>query len=458
MKDLTHGRLPGHILAMALPIAVGMLVQTLYYLVDLYFVSRLGDTALAGVSAAGNIVFLVMALIQVLNVGTISLVSHAVGREDQERANLVFNQAVTLAAFLAVVTLAAGYLGPADRYLASVAADAATVAAGATYLHWFILALAMHFLIAAMGAALQGTGIVKPAMLIQMLTVLLNIILTPVLVAGWITGHPMGVAGAGLSTALAVLVGVVLMLFYYFRLERYVKFSPGLWRPRFDVLRRMLAVGLPSGGEFLLMFIYLGVIYAVISEFGATGQAGFGVGIRVMQAVFLPSMAVAFAVPAIAGQNFGAGLIDRVRATFRMAATMSVAIMIGATLFAKWRPELLVAPFSSDPEVLRVAAGFLRIISWNFAAQGLIFTCSGMFQAMGNTLPALLSSATRLVTFVVPAFWLASRPGFYIEQVWYVSVATVTLQAVMSLSLLAWQFRRRLRLDAAGGEAAAQPA
>ena len=89
---------------MALPIAVGMLVQTLYLLVDLYFVSTLGDTALAGVSLAGNVMFLVLALTQVLSVGTIALVSHAVGREDRERANLVFNPAVALAAFLGVVT------------------------------------------------------------------------------------------------------------------------------------------------------------------------------------------------------------------------------------------------------------------------------------------------------------------------------------------------------------------
>jgi Na+-driven multidrug efflux pump len=103
--------------------------------------------------------------------------------------------------------------------------------------------------------------------------------------------------------------------------------------------------------------------------------------------------------------------------------------------------------------VLAVAATFLHIISWNFVAQGIIFTCSGMFQALGNTLPGLMSSATRLVTFAIPAIWLSTRPGFELKQLWFLSVATVTLQAVTSLFLLRNQFQRRL-----GAKAAVAPA
>ena len=100
--------------------------------------------------------------------------------------------------------------------------------------------------------------------------------------------------------------------------------------------------------------------------------------------------------------------------------------------------------FTSDPAVLARRGAFLHIISWNFVAQGIIFTCSGMFQALGNTLPALFSSATRLVTFAIPALWLSTRPGFELKQLWFLSVATVTLQALTSLWLLRGQFRRRL--------------
>jgi putative MATE family efflux protein len=457
MRDLTRGPIPRHILTLALPIAVGMLVQTLYYLVDLYFVSRLGSVAIAGVGAAGNTMFLLMALTQALSVGTITSVSHAVGADDKPRANLVFNQAILLALVLAVATLLGGYLGLADLYISRIGADAETIAAGASYLRWVIPAMALHFATAAMGAALQGTGIVKPTMLVQMVTVLLNIVLTPILVAGWGTGRPMGVAGAGLASSLAAALGVVLMTLYFVKLERYVSFKPGLLSPRLPVLEKMLGVGLPAGGEFALMFVYMAVIYEVVSVFGSTAQAGFGIGMRMMQAVFLPALAIAFAVPAIAGQNFGARDATRVRATFRWASLMNVAFMLALTLFCQWRPEWLVSAFSSDPEVLEVASGFMRIVSWNFVASGLTFTCSGMFQGMGNTLPALAATGTRLLTFIGPAFWVSRQAGFQIEQVWYLSVATVAFQVVMSLLLLRRELGKRLSFEMAGEAALPEP-
>jgi putative MATE family efflux protein len=456
MKNMTSGSIPRHLLAMAAPIAVGLLVQTLYYLVDLYFISRLGEVALAGASAASNVMFLVMALTQTLSVGTVACVSHAVGADDRPAANVVFNQAVLMAAVLGCATILGGYLGLADLYVGSVAADAATQAAGVTYLHWILPGMGLLFATVAMGAALQGTGIVKPMMLVQLLTVLINAMLTPVLVTGWGTGHPMGVAGAALATSLSACIGALLMTAYFLRLEHYVGFDLSLMRPRLDVLKKMLAIGIPAGGQFALMFVYMAVIYAVIKGFGAAAQAGFGVGMRVMQSIFLPAMAIAFAVPAIAGQNFGARNAERVRETFRSATLMSVGFMLVLSLFCQWKPEWLVSSFSHDPDVLLVASVFLTFVSWNFAAAGINFTCSGMFQAMGNTLPSLAATATRIVTFAVPAFWLSRQPGFRIVHVWYLSVATVWLQSGLCLVLLRREFRRRLPGLAA--QPAAEPA
>jgi Na+-driven multidrug efflux pump len=163
-----------------------------------------------------------------------------------------------------------------------------------------------------------------------------------------------------------------------------------------------------------------------------------------MQAIFLPAMAIAFATAPVAGQNVGAGYGDRVRETFRSAAGMGAVIMFALTLICQWRPQVFVAPFTHETDVVAVAAEFLGIASWNFVASGLIFSASGMFQALGNTVPALLSSAGRLVTFVIPAIWLSSRPGFQLHHLWWLSVTTLALQAVMSWLLLQREFRRRL--------------
>jgi putative MATE family efflux protein len=443
VKDLTQGPITRQLVAMAVPIAIGMLFQTLYFVVDLYFVARLGEAAIAGVSTAGTVTFVILALTQMLGVGTVALVSHAVGRKDPAEANLVFNQSVLLSAICGVLTLAAGFLvgGP---YVRSVAADPAAAAAGVAYLYWYTPGLALQFALVAMGSALRGTGIVQPTMIVQMLTVILNTLLAPVLIAGWGTHHPLGTAGAGLASSIAVAFGVAFLWSYFARLEHYVGLRPDQWRPRLPVIRGILNVGLPAGGEFFMLFVILGVIYWVIRGFGPAAQAGFGVGGRVMQALFLPVMAIAFAVPAVAGQNFGARQYGRVRETFRQAVLLSSVLMVALTLLCQWRSELFIEFFTRQPDAVAVGASYLRIISWNFVATGLIFTCSGVFQALGNTWPSLLSSVARLLTFVLPAVLLSTGPHFTLIQVWSLSVASVTLQAVTSLALLLRELRRRL--------------
>src|SRR5437588_480534 len=350
MKDLTQGSITRALVAMAVPIAIGMLFQTLYLLVDLYFVARLGDAAIAGVSSAGTAGFVILALTQMLGVGTVALVSHAVGRKDQAEANLVFNQSVLLSAICGVLTLVAGF----------------------------------------------------------------------------------------------VAVGVGCLWVYFVRLEHYVGLDPQQWRPHPALIRRILNVGLPAGGEFLMLFVILAVIYWVIRGFGPAAQAGFGVGGRVMQGLFLPVMALAFAVTPVAGQNFGARRYERVRETFRQATALSSALMLALTLLCQWRSEWFIEVFTRQPDAVEVGATYLRVIAWNFLATGLIFSCSGMFQALGNTWPSLASSGARLLTFVLPAVLLSTLPHFTLMQVWYLSVASVTLQALTSLALLRREFRRRL--------------
>ena len=454
MKDLTEGPIAKNILQMAVPIAAGMFFQTLYILIDLYFVAGLGGAAIAGVGAAGNAMFLVFALTQVLGVGTVALISQAVGRKDQAGATLIFNQSLVLSSAWALVTLLFGY-SVGHIYMQALGSDAATALAGTQYLYWFLPSLALQFALVVMGSALRGTGIVQPTMIVQVLTVILNAVLAPVLIAGWGTGHPMGVAGAGLASSLSVAVGVVLLAMYFHRLEKYVAFDPGSWRPQFPIWNRLLRIGLPAGGEFALMFIYLVVIYGLIRRFGPDAQAGFGIGQRLMQSMFLPAMAVAFATAPIVGQNFAAGKFVRVRETFLRATLIGSCIMVALTLFCHWRGAWAVHAFTSNAAVQTVGTQFLLVISWNFLATGIVFTCSAVFQGLGHTIPAVLSSASRLVSFLVPALWLASSPQFQLIQLWHVSVASVTLQALVSLWLVRREFRKRVPLAAASPAAPA---
>ena len=443
MKDLTQGPIGRHVAAMSIPMAIGMLVQTLYYFIDLYFVAKLGDVAIAAVSSAGTVFFIVLALTQVLSVATVALVSHAVGRKDQAEANIAFNQSVAMAGACTLGTLVFGYL-LAGVYMRIVGADEATQAAGRVFLYWFIPGLALQFAIAVMGSGLRATGIVNPGMIVQMVTVLIKAALAPVLIAGWGTGRPLGVAGAALATTLASAAGVLMLAIYFARLEKYVRFDSALWRPRMDLWKRMLIVGLPSGGEFLLLGVFTAILYWITGRVSASAQAGFGIASRIMQMIFLPAMAIAFSAAPIAGQNYGAKKPERVRETFRVSVLASCVVMICMTFLCRFKGDDMVRFFSPEPDVVEVGADFLRIISLNFFAMGIVWTCSSVFQGIGNTLPSLASSAMRLITFALPAVWISLQPGFDLVTIWYVSVVTVLLQAGVSTWLLQREFRKRL--------------
>jgi Na+-driven multidrug efflux pump len=123
---------------------------------------------------------------------------------------------------------------------------------------------------------------------------------------------------------------------------------------------------------------------------------------------------------------------------------MSAAAMLSLSLICMFEARFLIRLFSDDPAVIAVGAPYLQIVSWNFVASGIAFTCSSMFQALGNSWPSLISSGSRVITYVIPALWLGSHGPFELRHLWYLSVITVTIQAVLSLILLQQQFRHRL--------------
>ncbi|MGE3275156.1 MAG: MATE family efflux transporter [Vicinamibacterales bacterium] len=443
MQDLTTGSVTSHLLKTTSFMLVGMVFQTLYVLVDLYWVGQLGTEAVAAVGLSGNLMFVVLALTQMLGVGTTTLISHAAGRKDLDRATFVFNQAQVLSMTAGAAFFLVAMAGR-SAYARALSADPATAAAAEAYLFWLLPGFTLQFAVVAMGSALRGIGDFKPGMIVQSGSVVLNMILSPILIFGWGTGRPMGVAGASLGTFLSIVVALAWVGTYFRGHHAFLRFDRALWRPRLEAWREMLAIGLPAGAEFFLMSVYLVIVYIVIRPFGSAAQAGFGIGMRVVQSGFLPVVALGFAVAPVAGQNVGARLPARVIQTFRAAAALATAAMALFVALAHLSPAALVRIFSDDPETIGIGSEYLRIISWNFVASGLVFVSSSMFQAMGHTLPSLVTSSTRILIFAVPVVLLSRQAGFQLSWIWYTAVTAVTLQMVFNLVLLEREFRRRL--------------
>jgi putative MATE family efflux protein len=443
MQDLTTGSLSGHLIKTTSFMLVSMVFQTLYVLVDLFWVGRLGTDAVAAVGISANLSFIVLAISQMLAVGTTTLVSHAAGRKDHDQAIVVFNQSQVLS-MVAGVTFLAVAMFYRTTYSASLSAEAGMEARTNEYLLWFIPAMALQFAMVAMGAALRGTGNFKPGMIVQTGTVIINIVLAPLLIFGWGPFPQMGVGGAALATFLAIAIGVVWISFYFVDQNAYLRFRFSEWVPRFGMWGQMLKIGLPAGTEFALMGLYMIVVYSISKPFGAAAQAGFGIGLRIVQSAFLPVVALGFAVAPVAGQNFGARKGERVREAFKTAASMAAAAMLVLAAFVYLAATPLMRLFSSDAEVIHVGVDYLHIVTLNFVTSGVTFVSASMFQAMGNTLPSLATSFLRMFIGVVPAVLLSQRPDFALTWIWWLTVFATALQMALNLVLLQREFRLRL--------------
>ena len=443
MQDLTGGSLTGHLLKTTSFMLVSMVFQSLYVLIDLYWVGRLGTEAVAAVGISANLSFVVLAISQMLGVGTTTVVSHAAGRKEHSLATHLFNQSQVLSMVAGVIFLAIAMLFRSS-YAAALSADATMQTLTGEYLLWFIPAMALQFAMVAMGAALRGTGNFKPGMIVQTGTVIINIVLAPVLIFGWGPFPAMGVSGAAVATFVAIVVGVIWLSYYFLDRDAYLRFHPADWRPKFRVWGQLLKIGLPAGVEFGLMGVYMVVVYVISRRFGAAAQAGFGIGFRIVQSAFLPIVALGFAVAPVAGQNFGAKKGERVRAVFKTAASIAAVTMLTLGVGIYLAAPLLIRLFSSDPEVIHAGVDYLHVVTINFVASGITFVSASMFQGMGNTLPSLATSALRMVVSIVPAIVLSHRPEFALTWIWWLTVVSTTLQMALNLVLLQREFRLKL--------------
>lgn len=441
VHDMTQGSVRGHVVRMMLFVLAGMTIQTLYGLVDIYWVGRLGKEAVAAVALSSNLMFVSLAVTQMLSVGCVALVSQAAGRRDHAEVQRLFNQAQSLATLAGVAFLAL-CLALRRTYAERLSSDAATAELASTFLLGFVPALALQFTMVGLGSALRGIGDMKPGLVAQTASVILNMILAPFLVFGWIGGRPLGVAGASLATLLSTLAAVAGLMLYLLRGETFLRLRLSDWRPDLATWRRMIGIGLPSGGEFLLMSVTMGVIYAVTRPFGAPAQAGFGIGSRLMQAGFIPAVALSFSAAAVVGQNIGSRAFARVRETLRESVKLTVGFMSCFTVLCHLVPARLVAVFNDDAAVVAAGVDYLETSSWGYVASGVVFVSAGVFQGIGNTWPSLAASALRSACFIVPTVLLSRAPGFTMRAIWILSVGAGLLQLAVQQILL----RRELRL------------
>lgn len=427
------------ILELAWPAIVGNLLQTVVSMVDLAMVGRLGPVAVAAVGLGGQMLWFLNALIVSVTVGTTALVARFIGAQKKKDAEHVLVQSLLLVLLLSLVLTGFWYIF-AEKALLLIGATKEVAEVGATYIRIVFMSTPCIFLIFNSEGALRGAGDTKTPMKVGIVMNLINVVLNYVLIFGkW--GFPvLGVKGAGIATAIAYVWASITYVIIFFS-GRFVLKIPRKNSFSFNIetVKRILRIGIPTGIQRIVMSGSMIFYVSIIASFGTTALAAHQIGLRIESLSYMPGFGFAVAATALVGQNLGARKPEKAEQSGWEAAKLCAVFMGLMGAFMILFPKQMAHFFVSEPEVIDLAAWYLRIVAISEPPLALIFTLAGGLRGAGETRPPLYISIFGLWIFRIPlAYVLGMVLGWGPIGAW----TAMTIDTFVRGGLYVYQFRR----------------
>lgn len=424
---LLNGNMVQAILMLAIPVVINSFLQTMYNLTDTYWLGKLGTEELAAINLVSPMQNIVINFGSGLTVAGSVLISQYLGAKQDEDAKSMANQIYVCALLFSVVCVTV-CVAAAPSIVTWLGAEGETWRYGKIYLQTVILDMPFLYTVNIYTAVNQAQGDTFRPMLLNLFGILVNMVLDPLLMFTF----SMGVAGAAFATvgAKAVPAGIAFVLLQSKTKDVYLE----LRRLKFEKekLKNIVTVGLPTAiGGSTMQFGFLLMTRNVL-KYGTQAMAAYGIGNKINSLITLPSNGIGSAVATIVGQNVGAGQYDRARKGYRISMHIIVVFLfVGGMLLS--RPIVstaIVRIFSSDPQVVGMAADFLSIMAFWCFANGVYNSGMGLFQGSGHTEVTMVVDASRL--------WVFRFASLYICETWFqMGVRSVWYSVVISNGLSA---------------------
>ena len=414
---------------MSLPMMISMLVQALYNVVDSIFVSRIDENALTAVSMAFPIQSLMIALGAGTGVGVNALLSRSLGEKDYDRVNKAAGNGIFLAGINYLVFLLVGILVTTPFYL-SQTKDAQILSYGQQYLTIICCCSFGMYGQFIFERLLQSTGRTFYTMITQSIGAIINIILDPIFIFGYLGVPKMGVAGAAIATVIGQIVAGTIALVINIKKNDEIQLRLKGFRPDGKTIARIYEVGIPS---IIMQAIGSVMTYGmnrILIVFSSTAVAVFGVYFKLQSFIFMPVFGLNNGMVPIIAYNYGAGKKDRLIKTLKLSIIYAVGLMLLGVIIFQLFPAPLFALFDASETMLAIGIPALRIISLSFIFAGFCIVCGSLFQALGNGVYSMVISIARQLLVLLPVAYLLSLSG-KVEAVWW----AFPIAEIVSLSL-----------------------
>ena len=424
------------IITMSAPIAISMLVQSMYNLVDSIFVAQIGEDALTAVSMAFPLQQLMFAVGIGTATGVNSYISRSLGAKNRENANKAANNGIVLAIISYLVFCMIGIFFAKD-FLMLQTNDPSIISQGPIYLRICLIFSFGIFIHLMVERILMASGSTMLTMIAQMAGALINIILDPILIFGLFGAPKMGLMGAAVATVISQIIGSIIVTVFCIKFNKDVKLGIKYMKLEPRIVSNIYKVGIPSIIMISMNSITVFSLNKILATFSTTAIALLGVYFKLQGFIFMPIFGLNNGIVPIVAYNYGAQNQDRLREVIKVGMRYGIILMAVGLIIMQIFPDKLLIPFNPSESMVSMGVVAFRIMSLSFVLAAVCIISTGVFQAIGNGVLSMSISIIRQLVVLVPAAYILSLTG-NVDNVWW----SISIAEVVALIICMYMIKR----------------
>ena len=404
--DLLKENIPVLVRKLAIPASVGTLFQTLYNIVDTFYSGLISPEALSALSKSFPIYFIIVATSIGVTVGGTSLIGNSIGEKNEKNASYYFTHIIIYGLLISVfITFIGLYFS--EKVFDLMGSTQEITNLGLQYTNIMFYGSFLFFLVVSLNSLLHAEGDTKTYRNVLILSFLLNIILNPILIFGFLFIPAMGMMGIGLSTIIAQLIAFLIILFKVLQNPRVKKITIEYFNVKFIFLKNIFFQSMPISIAICGYAVAATFIFTYVGQTSELAVAGYGAATRIEQVVLLPILGINTAIISIIAQNFGANNFDRVKDTYFVSIKYGLILMFFSGILVYLTADLVPRFFSSNEVVLEYGRRYLKIAAFILPAYPIFFLSNGFFMGLKKSNYAMVNNMMRNVLVPICVFYLA---------------------------------------------------
>ncbi len=441
--NLLKDKIPELVKKLALPAMVGTLFQTLYNVVDTFFAGKISPEALSALSKSFPIYFIIIATSIGVTVAGTSLIGNSIGEKDNKKTLYYFSHIIYFGILISIfITFLGLYFSENVFFLMGSSNEVALL--GLEYTNIIYSGSFLFILVVSLNSLLHAEGDTKTYRNVLVLSFILNVLLNPILIFGFLFIPAFGVKGIGIATIVSQLISFLIILFKVLKNERVKNITKEYLSPKFLYFKNIFFQSMPISVSICGYALAAAIIFTYVGQSGEYAVAGYGVGTRIEQVVLLPILGINTAIISIIAQNYGANNIYRIKETYFTAIKYAFIIMVTAGTLVFLSASLITSFFSNDPEVIEYGERYLKISAFVLPAYPVFFLSNGFFMALKKSENAMISNFFRNVLNPVAVFYIAKNINASFETFFWLWVGINWFFSITYFFIIIYYFKIKL--------------